>query len=76
MSRKKLAGLLAIPLAVAIIGGGAAIVSRQADAQAQPSNQTAGVDTPEPGDQPDTPGKDNPQDQQDQSGQQDAETND
>lgn len=74
MSRAKLAGLLAIPLAVAGIGGGVAFASHHAHAQAPQTNQSS-VDKPESGDQPDKPGQADPQDQQDKNGQKDAETN-
>jgi cell division protein FtsN len=76
MSHKKLAGLLAIPLAIAVIGGGIAFASHQANAEAPQSSNQAAVDAPEPGDQPDKPGDVDPQDQQDNKGQKDAETND
>ncbi len=74
MSRKKLAGLLVVPLAVVAIGSGVAYAS-QAHAQTPQPNQAA-ADKPEPGDQPDKPGQADPQDQQDKNGQNDAETND
>jgi hypothetical protein len=71
MSHKKLAGLLIVPLAVVTIGGGIVFASHQASAQA-PQQGQATVDTPEPGEQPDEPG----QDLQDKNEQKDAETSD
>lgn len=75
MSHKKLIGLLAVPIAVAAVGGGAIMLtSHQANAQSSPSTQQS-VDKPEPGDTPDKPGQPD-QDQQNKNGQKDAETND
>lgn len=73
MSRKKLIGLLVVPLAVATIGGGAAmVVSHQANAQSSQSTEQS-VDKPEPGDTPDKPGQPDPEDH---NSQHDVETND
>ena len=85
MSRKKLLGLLMVPLAVVAVGGGAIVfASHPANAQASQTEQEA-ADKSEPGDTPDKPGQADTQDQNgqkeqneqhEQGGQKDAETND
>ena len=88
MSRKKLLGLLMVPLAVVAVGGGAVVfASHPANAQASQTEQEA-ADKSEPGDTPDKPGQADTQDHNDQNGQKeqneqneqggqkDAETND
>jgi hypothetical protein len=73
MSRAKVAGLLAIPLAAFGVGG-VVFASHQAHAQTPQASQSA--DKPEPGDQPDKPGQADKQDQQDANEQPGTETKD
>lgn len=75
MTRKKLAGLLLVPLAVVAVSGGVVVASRHTAHAQTPSSQQA-IDKPEPGDQPDKPGQADPQDQPDTNGKADTETND
>ena len=66
-SQKKLLGLLVLPVAVAVAGGGVLVVtSHQANAHSSQPTQAV-VDTPEPGDTPDKPGeKEQPEAQEQQ----------
>lgn len=83
MASKKLLGLLMIPVAVGIMGGGLAVTQRVNAQGATPQATEQSTEKPEPGETQDKPGQADQQGQHghqdatpDKPGQSDSETND